>query len=234
VESNPTIPPEAPTGRDAVRVLVADDDALARKALRDGLSQAGLSVVAEAADASDAVALASDCAPQVALIDATLPPDGGIAAMQALVAAVPEIRVVILARDGAGEAGVRAISHGADGYLSRDVNLTSLARAVERVTAGEAAISRSLARDLIERVRGLSAGLRHMRPVRSQLTRREWEVLDLLRTGATTAQIAKELVISPETVHTHVQHILRKLNAHSRAEAVEIAESSRIRPGTFA
>jgi two-component system, NarL family, response regulator LiaR len=232
VNSRPTTGPKPEAGHGAVSVLVADGDVLARKALRDGLSQAGLSVVGQAADASHAVALAKRCVPEVALIDAALPPDGGVTAMQALVAATPDIRVVILAREDGGDAGLRALSRGAVGYLSRDVDLMSLARALERVTAGEAAISRSLATHLVERLCRLSAGLSGMRPVRSPLTTREWEVLDLLRAGATTAQIAKELVVSPETVHSHVQHIFRKLHARSRAEAVEIAEGSRMRPGT--
>ena len=69
-----------------------------------------------------------------------------------------------------------------------------------------------------------------MRLVKSPLTTREREVMDLMSTGATTAQIAKALVVSPETVDSHVRHILRKLDAHSRAEAVEIAEQSRLLP----
>jgi DNA-binding NarL/FixJ family response regulator len=97
---------------------------------------------------------------------------------------------------------------------------------------GEAAISRLMAGRLRERLRQLSEGLSGMRPVKSPLTTREWEVLELLKAGATTPQIAKELVVSYDTVHSHVQHILRKLHAHSRTEAVAIAERSRLERST--
>jgi two-component system nitrate/nitrite response regulator NarL len=79
----------------------------------------------------------------------------------------------------------------------------------------------------MDRLRVLSGGFEGMRPVKSELTTREWEVVDLLKTGASTAKIAEALVLSPDTVHSHVRHILRKLGVHSRAEAVAIAERYR-------
>ena len=94
---------------------------------------------------------------------------------------------------------------------------------------GEAAISRAMALRLLERVRALAGGFDGMRPVRSELTTREWEVVDLLKTGASTSVIAEALVISPDTVHTHVRHLMRKLGVHSRADAVVVAE--RVRSG---
>lgn len=220
--------------RDSIRVFISHADGLARKALRDAMGEAGISVVGQSADTSNAVGLASRCAPDVVLVDAALPPGGGLAAMQALAAAVPSVRIVLLAAPDTEDSGLLALSQGAAGYLSREVELTSLARAVEGVVAGEAAISRSMAGRLLERVRELSAGLSDMRPVRSPLTTREWEVLGFLKSGASTAQIAEELVLSPYTVHSHVQHILRKLHVHSRAEAVEIAERSRVGIGISA
>lgn len=205
-------------------MLVADGDGLARRALRDAMSDGGLTVVGQAADLSQAVGLATRCAPHVVLLDAGLPPDGGLAAMQALMAAAPDARVVVLAAADSDDAALLAVADGAAGYLPRDIELGALARAVAGVMAGEAAISRAMAARLMERLHALAAARAGMRPVRSELTTREWEVLDLLKTGSSTTQIARELVVSPDTVYSHIQHILRKLGAHSRAEAVAIAQ----------
>ena len=209
-----------------IRVLIADGDDLARNALRKALGNGRLSVVGQAADAPQALGLATRCEPDVILLDAALPPDGGLAAMHELSAAAPGTRVILLGSPEEDDAGVRALAQGAAGYLSRRIELASLAQAVDGVMAGEAAISRALTGQLIAHVRTLSAGLAGMRPVKSPLTTREWEVLDLLKQGASTTQVAKELVLSTDTVHSHVQHILRKLHAHSRAEAIAIAERS--------
>ena len=154
--------------------------------------------------------------------------------MHELSAVAPAARVILLGGPESDDSGVQALAQGATGYLSRGIELASLAQAVEGVMAGEAAISRALTTRLIDHVRELSAGLSGMRPVRSPLTTREWEVLDLLKQGLSTAQVAKELVLSPDTVHSHVQHILRKLHAHSRAEAVAIANHLRVDLGRSA
>jgi DNA-binding NarL/FixJ family response regulator len=215
-------------------VLVADGDALARNALRDALTDAGMAVVGQAADAPMAVSLVTRCLPDVVLIDAALPPDGGVSAMEALGAAAPGARTILLARSDRDLAGLPALSHGAVGYLSRDIELSSLAHAIEGVMAGEAAISREMAGRLVERLRQLSQGRLGMRPVKSPLTTREWEVLDLLKGGKSTAQIAKALVLSPDTVHSHVRNILRKLRANSRAEAVRLADQLPALPQTSA
>lgn len=209
-------------------MLVADGDSLARRAIRNALCVAGLTVVGQAADTSQAVSLASRCLPDVVVLDTELPPKGGVVAMRAVAGVAPETRAVLLASDVRAAGAMLAASEGAAGYLSREIELDALARAVEGVMLGEAAISRAMALRLMERVRVLSAGLEGMRPVKSELTTREWEVVDLLKAGASTEQIAHQLVLSPETVHSHVQHILRKLGVHSRAEAVEAAERSRI------
>jgi DNA-binding NarL/FixJ family response regulator len=215
-------------GDDSIRVLISHGDGLARKALRDALHEAGISVVGQCADTGQAATLAVRCAPDVVLVDGALPPGGGLAAMRTLATAAPRSRVVLLASSDADDTGLLALSQGAAGYLPREIELTSLARAIEGVVMGEAAISRSMAARLIECVRELSAGLSGMRPVQSPLTTREWEILEFLKAGDSTARIAEELILSPDTVRSHVQNILRKLKVHSRAEAVEIADRSRV------
>jgi two-component system, NarL family, response regulator LiaR len=216
------------TGDGLVRVLIADHDALARNALRPALSDAGLSVVGQAGDAAQAINLATRCLPDVVVMDAGLPPTGGLSAMRELRTAAPGARVVLLAASGEDEAGLEALTNGAAGYLSRDTDLPSLARAVARVMVGEAAVSRAMVMRMVERLQERSNGHAGLRPIRSSLTTREWEVLDLLRSGLSTADMARELVLSTDTVHTHVRNIMRKLRAHSRAEAVEIAEQARM------
>jgi DNA-binding NarL/FixJ family response regulator len=139
-------------------VVVAEGDAVARNELRAGLGEAGLHVVGVAADAAQAIDLTTRCLPDVVLIDATLPPGGGLPALRALAAVAPNARVVLLARSGDDEAGLFALSQGAAGYLPRDINLDSLARAIEGVAAGEAAISRAMSRRLIERFREQASG----------------------------------------------------------------------------
>jgi two-component system, NarL family, response regulator LiaR len=231
LESNPEPSPAAERdGVRTVRVLVADGDAPTRHALRAALRDGGLSVVGQAADVSQAVYLAMRFRPDVVLIDATLPPTGGIAAMRELADVAPHAPVVLLASSAEDEAGLVALSEGAAGYLSREIERGSLARAVERVVAGEAAVSRAMARRVIERLRELSRDHPGLRPVRSPLTPREWEVLDLMAAGAATAEIARQLVVATDTVRSHVRHILRKLDVHSRREAIEIAAQMRQHP----
>jgi len=218
--------PTAPR-RVRARALIADPDGLARNALREALTQAGLAVVGQAADAAQAVNLVQRCRPDVVVMDAELPPNGGLAALEAVSLASRGIRVVLLANQGNEDAGVVALEKGAAGYLPRELELAAVARAVVRVAAGEAAISRSMSTRVIERLQSRSRDTAGLRPIKSVLTTREWEVVDLMAAGASSSEIARALVLSPETVHSHVNHILRKLRAGSRAEAIEIAEHER-------
>jgi len=213
-----------------VRVVIADEDSMTRNTLRAALGDAGLSVVGQAADASQLTYLAARCRPDVILIDDALPPTGGVAAMRGLADAAPGAQVVLLASSAEDDGGLVALAEGAAGYLSRGIDRGSLARALRRVVAGEAAISRAMAGRVVELLAKLSRGRAGMRPVKSPLTPREWEVLDHLAAGASTAEIARQLVVATETVRSHVRQILRKLHVHSRREAIEIAEQLRQHP----
>ena len=211
-------------------MLIADEDALRRNTLRAALRDGGLSVVGQATNASEAVHLATRCRPDVILIDTTLPPSGGVPAMREVADAAPGAQVVLLANSGEDEAGLVALAEGAAGYLPRGIDHGSLARAVGSILEGEAAISRAMALRVVERLRELSRRHAGMRPVRSQLTPREWEVLDLMATGASTLEIAQQLVLAIDTVHSHVRQTRRKLRVHSCGEAIEIAEQLRQNP----
>jgi DNA-binding NarL/FixJ family response regulator len=130
-----------------------------------------------------------------------------------------------MGQDRAGE--VRALRAGAAGVISKDVSIESVARALRAVLDGEAAISRRLTMHLIELIRRTAANGAGFRPVKSDLTSREWEVLDLMCAGASTRQIAGALLLSEDTVYSHSKSILRKLGVHSRGEAVIAAERLR-------
>jgi DNA-binding NarL/FixJ family response regulator len=206
-----------------MRVLIACPDPGVRDAFLDALRRADVSVIAAPPDAAATLELAKQHRPDVVLLDDEFPGLGGIPGLQKMAAEARGSRVVTLAGRYRQGHGVRAVLAGAAGYLDRQLSPASLPRVVRAVMRGEAAIPRSLTMPLIELARS-EVG---MRPVRSALTPREWEVLDLMTRGASTQQISDELVVSLETVQSHIKHILRKFGVHSRAEAVARARELR-------
>jgi DNA-binding NarL/FixJ family response regulator len=220
---------EAPRDKQGrvVRVLVAAPDPLVRRALRDILHEARFAIDADAADGAEAVDLVLHHRPHAVVMDIDLPRLDGIAATERITSTMQDVHVVLLSNDDDPETGLRALRAGAAGYLAKDIELGSLPRTIRGVLDGEAGISRTLAMYLVERLRTMPTGGQGLRPVRSELTEREWEVLDLLTSGGSTTEIASELVLSPETVLSHIKHILRKLGVHSRRDAVQVAERMR-------
>jgi NarL family two-component system response regulator LiaR len=205
-------------------VLVVDDDPLARRALRDALvSQRGFVIEAEADSGDEAIDLAVRRRPELILMDVDIPVVDGVIATLRIRRQAPDVQVVLLSTGDDEELGLLGLRAGAAGFLSKGLSTDALARSLRGVSRGEAAISRTLARKLIELVRDAPERASGMRPVQSTLTSREWQVLDLMCAGASTERIADELVLSIETVRSHVKHILSKLGAHSRAEAVDAA-----------
>ena len=213
----------------SLQAVIADDDPFARRVIKDVLQKAGVRVIAEARNGRQAVELTLYYRPDVVVMDVVMPELDGIVATRQIRKALPEQLVIVLT--GAGqeddELGLQALRAGASGFLSKDVDIDALPRALEGVRAGEAAISRKMTRMLIDRLRDAPNGSSGMRPVKSPLTAREWEVIDLLKAGGTTDRIADELVLSTETVRSHVKNILRKLNVGSRQEAVSAADRMR-------
>jgi NarL family two-component system response regulator LiaR len=211
-----------------LRVLIVDDDPLARRAIRGALDASqDFEISAEATSGPDAIRLATDRRPDVVVMDVTMPGLDGIAATRRILRASPDTKVVVFSATDDDELALLSLRAGAWGYLTKGIDLAALPRVLKRVSDGEAAIPRGLATKLVQRFRLLPDRSEGMRPVRSDLTAREWEVLDLLCAERTTAQIAGDLGMSVETVRSHVKHILRKLGVHSRAEAVLAAEGMR-------
>jgi two-component system, NarL family, response regulator LiaR len=212
----------------ALRVLVVDDDPLARRAIRGALEEPPeFEICGEAATGQDAIRLASTSDPDVVVMDVTMPGLDGIAATRRILRASPESRIVVFSATSDDELALLALRAGAWGYLTKGIDLAALPRVLKRVNDGEAAIPRALATKLVQRFRLLPERSEGMRPVRSDLTAREWEVLDLLCAERSTTQIAADLKMSVETVRSHVKHILRKPGAHSRTEAIAAAEGMR-------
>jgi NarL family two-component system response regulator LiaR len=216
-----------------LRAVIADDDPFARRVIKDVLRDAGILVIAEARNGRQAVELTLFYKPDVVVMDVVMPELDGIGATRQIRKAIPEQLVIVLT--GAGEEdeelGLQALHAGASGFLSKDLEIDALPRTLEGVRAGEAAISRRMARMLIERLRDTPSGSTGMRPVKSPLTAREWEVIDLLKAVKSTDEMADELVLSTETVRSHVKNILRKLGVRTREDAVLAADRMRGAPG---
>jgi DNA-binding NarL/FixJ family response regulator len=209
------------------RVVIADDDGPFRAGVRAALQEAGIIVIAEADNGRDATDLAVHFRPDVVLMDVVMLGVDGIDATRRIAERAPEVAVVLLTSSDDQELGVLGLRAGAAGHIVKGLPTAALVDAVRRGAAGEPVLAPAVARRLIERLRALPEGGLGVRPVRSPLTSREWEVLDLLCAGLTVDEIADGLVLSRDTVRTHVKRILRKLGVHSQAEAVEMANGIR-------
>jgi DNA-binding NarL/FixJ family response regulator len=212
------------------RAVIADDDPFARRMIKEALQRADVVVIAEAQNGREAVELALHYRPDIVLMDVVMPELDGIAATRRIVKEIPGQIVVILTTADDDEIGLLGLRAGAAGFLAKDVDVDILPQALRGTLSGEAAISRKLSMKLVEQLRRAPEGAGGLRPVKSVLTPREWEVIDLLAESKTTDQIAEVLVLSSETVRSHVKNILRKLDARSREEAVGIAQRMRSEP----
>jgi NarL family two-component system response regulator LiaR len=210
-----------------LRTIVADDDPLVRRLIRDTLQRDNVTVVAEACNGREAVELALFYRPDVVVMDYMMPGMDGLEATRRIYEQDPGIRVVMLTGGGDDSLGLRGLRAGAAGFLSKDMELESLPRALRGALEGEAAISRRLAMHLVQHYRSAPTGGMGLRPVRSSLTDREWEVLDLVSGGASTDDIARLLVLSTETVRSHLKNLYRKLEVRTRDEAVDAAARMR-------
>jgi DNA-binding NarL/FixJ family response regulator len=206
-----------------LRVIIADDDPFARLMIKRTLRSAGMIVVGEAKDGREAVELAVYYRPDVVVMDVIMPGLDGILATRRIVGANPDQLVVVLTGTGEDEFGELALRAGAVGFLSKDVDIDALPRALHGVMRGEAAISREMTRRVIQRLSASEHTASGLRPIKSPLTTREWEVIDLLNPDQSPAYVAEMLVLSPETVRSHIKNIMRKLEVHSRADAVAAA-----------
>jgi two-component system, NarL family, response regulator LiaR len=211
----------------AVRLVIVDQDPMVRRVVRDALAGSRVSVVAEGVDGRDAVELAARHRPDVVLTEIDLPELDGPTAIRRIVSSSPLVRVVVLTAAKDAKTGITALKAGASGYVTKDLDLSALPRIITAVAGGEAAVSRAFVSVLIDRLRTAPEGNAGLRPVRSPLTPREWEVLDLLCAGLSMDEVTETLVLSPETVRSHLQRAMRKLGVHSRDAALDTVRELR-------
>ena len=217
-----------------IRVLLADDQALVRAGFKSLLdAQRDIEVVGEASSGEEAVRLATDLTPDVVLMDIRMPGMNGLAATRQIAAdsRLADVRVVILTTFGLDEYVFEAIRSGASGFLVKDTAPDELLQAVRVVAGGEALLSPSITRRLIEE---FAAHAKEPQPTEGleQLTAREREVMALVAAGLSNDEIAGRLFVSPATAKTHVSRAMVKLGARDRAQLVVIAyESGLVRPG---
>ena len=205
-----------------IRVVVADDHVPTRDEIRLALEEeGGFDVCAEASDAPGAVEAAARERPDICLLDINMP-GGGVAAAWEIAASLPQTRVVMLTVSTEDRDLFAALKAGAAGYLLKGGDPADIRQALTRVVRGEAALAPPLVGRVITEFRDRSARRRKTQAEgpEAQLTSREWQILDLLRHGLSTSEIARRLVLSPVTVRTHVNSIIRKLQVRSRDDLV--------------
>jgi DNA-binding NarL/FixJ family response regulator len=213
----------------SIRVLLADDQTLVRSGFRALLERAeDIEVIGEAADGAEAVERARADRPDVVLMDIRMPGLDGLEATRRITAdpSLESVRVVMLTTFELDEYVFEALHAGASGFLLKEVEPDELREAVRVVARGDALLSPSVTRRLIQEF--VAQPGRHRGPPErlDRLTEREREVLGLVALGLSNQEIADRLVISPATAKTHVSRTMMKLHAHDRAQLVVIAYES--------
>lgn len=205
-------------------MLIADDHAPTREDVRVALEEhPGLRVCAEAADAASAIDAAVKLLPDICLLDIRMP-GGGIAAAWEITARLPETHVVMFTVSREDDDLFDALRAGAAGYLLKDTDPDRLPLALLDVVKGDAAIPRALVARLATEFRDRGPRRRALigKDTNGHLTSREWEVLELLRDGMSTGEIAEKLTISQVTARSHIAAILKKLRVPDRSSAIRL------------
>jgi DNA-binding NarL/FixJ family response regulator len=213
-----------------IKVLIADDQA----AVREGLAllletMSGVTVVGQAPDGLEAVALVADTAPDVVLMDLNMPRCDGIEATARILADHADVRVVVLTTYEDDVSIVRALQAGALGYLTKSATRADIERAVHAAAAGQAILDPGVQRSLLAAVTSSGAAASTAAPssdvsvTDADLTAREVDVLRLIAAGQSNREIARTLFVGEATVKSHINHIFTKTGCRDRAQAVQYA-----------
>jgi DNA-binding NarL/FixJ family response regulator len=216
----------------SIGVLIVDDQALVRAGFRMVLeAEDDLEVVGEAANGHEALEAAARAQPDVVLMDVRMPGLDGIEATRRLVAAGSSAKVVMVTTFDLDEYVYSALRAGASGFVLKDIPPEQLVSGIRAVAGGDALLSASVTRTLIEEFVRRPDPPNATPSALAELTPRELEVLGLIARGLSNAEIAGELVVSEPTVKTHVAHVLAKLRLRDRVQAVVLAyESGLVQP----
>ena len=212
------------TGMTAVRVLAADD----QRVVREGLAMLlgllpDVEVVGTAADGEEVLALAAELRPDVILMDLRMPRMDGVEATRRLRERDPGVKVVVLTTYADDRSVLDALRAGALGYLTKDAGAAEIQQALHRVAGGQAALDPAVQLHLVEAIADGPPSGPAPASLPDGLTPREAEVLTLIAAGLSNAEIAERLVVSEATVKSHVNHMLAKIGARDRAQAVGYA-----------
>ena len=214
-----------------IRVLIVDDQAVVRQGLRSMLEpEMDIKVVGEAQDGQQALELVNKHSPDVVLMDVRMPNMDGLTALERIKNLAPQVSVIMATLYDDPEYLFRAISAGAAGYILKDARRESIVRAIRVTREGGAIIAPSMMPQLLHRVAETMNPLPQTAPgkVVRELSQRELQVLRLIAEGCTNQDIADELILSPTTIKTHVQNILRKLDVSDRTQAAVYAVRRRL------
>lgn len=216
------------------RMIIADDHELARAGLRTMLEgDRSLTLVGEATNGREAVALCQELRPDLALLDVRMPEMDGLAAARAIRLVCPQTRVLIVTTHENTDYLLAALKAGAAGYVLKDVTRQDLLSTIRRVLRGESVLSGEIASRALQRMTDQQKNPTNMQAER--LTPREREVLEQIVGGHTNRVIAQKLSLSVGTVKIHVEHIIAKLGVADRTQAaVRAVESGLLRPGAEA
>jgi len=227
IAKGPAADNEAVASRQAPRVLVAGHDSATLNGIRIALEEEGIVVCGRVASAEELIDAVSRLEPDVCLVDVDIPGGGLVAAAQ-MRAWRSSVAVVMLASVLDEEEFLKAMAVGAVGYLPKSISAKRLPAVVRAVLLGEPAIPRPLVAVLMNRLRGAGAKRHLVAPDGRgvDLTSREWEVLDCMREGLSTREIAANLLIADVTVRRHIGAVLKKLHVQSRREALELLRSA--------
>ena len=204
-------------------MMVVDDHPMWREGVARDLTEAGMKVVATAADGTEALTRFPAARPDVLVLDLQIPAPDGVAVTGQVVALNPAVRVLILSASGEQADVLEAVKAGATGYLVKSASRAELLDAVRRVAAGDTVFTPGLAGLVLGEYRRLADAGSTSAQEAPELTERETEVLRLVAKGMSYKQIAERLVLSHRTVQNHVQNTLRKLQLHNRVQLVRYA-----------